>query len=330
MDAHGIEPVGGLVQDEQLGYPFDVPLGPTVALYLLAASREGTNRWTRRSTAAVVTLLVAHLVATAAGGGTFPAIASLHISLEWAVAWFAGERNRLRREQIEELRRRAVRAEAETERERLLAAAEERARIARDLHDSAGHSISVIALRAGTARMRHDDDPERSRLALEAIEDLARQTVTEIDQMVGRLRDSESSPVGVDAPLGLASLDTLIARHAAAGLDVSVDVAGPVRPLGGPVDQATYRILQEALTNAARHGVGRARIEVGFGATGLDLTVVNPVPAVPAAPVPPSKRGHGLIGMRERAMLLGGTLDAERVERTFCLRARLPYAGQPA
>ncbi|MFC7106656.1 sensor histidine kinase [Nonomuraea rubra] len=117
-----------------------------------------------------------------------PGIALSLTPITWAVAWFAGERTRLRREQIAELQERAMRAEREAEQERLLAAAEERTRIARDLHDSAGHAISVIAVRAGAARLRHHQDPDRSLRALEAIEELARQTAGEIDQIVGTLR----------------------------------------------------------------------------------------------------------------------------------------------
>lgn len=142
-----------------------------------------------RTTAAMVALFFAYLAMTAAGDGTFPGIELFHTGLAWAVAWFAGERTRLRREHLTELEERAVRAERETERERRLAVVEERSRIARDLHDSAGHAISVIAVRAGAARLRHDEDPERSRLALEAIEEVARETVADIDGIVGTLRD---------------------------------------------------------------------------------------------------------------------------------------------
>lgn len=306
------------------GYALGVPLGPTAALYLLAASRDAENPWTARTTAAVVALFVAYLATTSASEGTFPGIELLHTGLAWAIAWFAGERTRLQREHIVELEERALRAEREAERERRLVAAGERARIARDIHDSAGHAISVIAVRAGAARLRHAEDPERSRLALEAIEQMARQTVTEIDEIVGMLRDDGSPRRIVEAPPGLASLDTLVERHASAGLDVTIGTAGAQRPVGGPVDQAAYRILQEALSNAARHGTGSARIEVAFRDTGLELTVANPVLVAGRAR---SNGGYGLIGMRERATLLGGSLDAERVNGAFRLRARLPYRG---
>jgi signal transduction histidine kinase len=256
-----------------LGYALGVPLGPAAALYLLAARRDETRPWTPRAAGVVVALFTAFLTATAAARGSFPGVDLVHSGLPWAVAWFAGERTRLRREHIAALEERVVRAEHEAEQERLLAVAEERARIARDLHDSAGHAINVIAVRAGAARLRHPQDPERSRLALAAIEEIARQTVEEIDQLVGTLRDSGSpNSTAVEAPPGLASLDTLIAHYAAAGLAVTIATAGTPQPLGAAIDQAAYRILQEALTNAARHGAGAVRIELVFGDTSLGLT----------------------------------------------------------
>jgi signal transduction histidine kinase len=310
-----------------LGYRIDLLLGPTVALYLLAASRNQETPWTRRTTVTVVGLLLAYLGTTAAAQGTVPVSELLHTGLAWAVAWFAGERTRLRREHVAELSDRALRVEQEAERERLLAAAQERARIARDLHDSAGHAISVIAVRAGTARLRYHQDPDRALPALEAIEQLARHTVEEIDQIVGTLREGGSANGIVEAPPGLASLQGLIAHHRAAGLQVTLDTAGTPRPLGGAADQAAYRILQEALTNAARHGAGSARIELAFGDAAVELSVSNPVPGRG------SQRpggGHGLIGMRERATLLGGNLHIEQSNGAFRVRAQLPDRGQRA
>jgi signal transduction histidine kinase len=308
-----------------LGYPIalPLPLGPTAALYLVAASRDEKHPWTQRSTGAVVALFLAYLGAAALGDSDFPGSGALHTGLAWAVAWFAGERTRLRREHIAELRERALRADREAESERRLAVAEERARIARDLHDAAGHAINVIAVRAGTARMRRD--PQRSQATLEGIEELARNTAGEIDQIVGSLRDRGSENGAVEAPPGLASLDTLVAGHAAAGLEVSVASEGEPRRLEGAVDQAAYRILQEGLTNAARHGTGSARVELSFGEAVLELTVANPAICEGG---PRSNGGHGLIGMRERATLLGGSLDVERAAGVFRVRARLPYGAR--
>ncbi|WP_164903793.1 sensor histidine kinase [Nonomuraea polychroma] len=312
-----------------LDYHSTLVLGPAAALYLLTAGRDRLNPWTWHTTAVVGGLGAAHVGATIAAADGTPGVAALCLTpLTWVVAWFAGERTRLRREQIAELRARAVRAEREAERERLLAATEERARIARDLHDSAGHAISVIAVRAGAARLRHHRDPDRSFQALEAIEELARQTVEEIDQIVGTLRtegpgDNTEGP-GDKTPPGLASLDGLIARHSAAGLRVTLDASGPAPALGGPADQAVYRILQEALTNAARHGAGSAHVELTFDATDVGLTVTNPVRANGARR---HSGGHGLIGMRERATLLGGSLDVEPACDAFRVHARIPYGG---
>jgi signal transduction histidine kinase len=184
--------------------------------------------------------------------------------------------------------------------------------------------LTSIPVRAGAARLRHHQDPDRSLAALLAIEELARQTAEDIDQIVGTLREGGPANGVVEAPAGLASLATLIAHHATTGLNATVDVSGTPQPLGGVADQAAYRILQEALTNAARHGAGTARIELAFGDAAIDLTITNPAPAGSA---PRSSGGHGLIGMRERATLLGGTLDTERAHGAFRVRARIPYGG---
>jgi signal transduction histidine kinase len=307
-----------------LGYRIDLLVGPTAALYLLAATRVHDTPWPKPTMTLIIGSLAAYVGAASAAQGTFAGSELLHTGLAWAVAWFAGERTRLRREHLAELKDRAQRAEQDAERERLLAAAEERARIARDLHDSAGHAISVIAVRAGAARLRHRDDPERSLNALEAIEELARRTVDEIDQIVGTLREGGRTVGTVDAPPGLASLNTLISRHAASGLDVRLETSGATRPLAGAADQAAYRILQEALTNAARHGTGSVLIELAFEDTTVDLIVTNPALAEPGSR---SGGGHGLIGMRERASSLGGSFDTKRVNGAFRVRARIPYGA---
>jgi signal transduction histidine kinase len=182
----------------------------------------------------------------------------------------------------------------------------------------------VIAVRAGAARLRHHEDSDRSLLALEAIEALARQTAAEIDQIVDTLREGGPANGDLATPPGLASLDTLTARHQAAGLEVTVDTSGAPQPLPTATDQAAYRILQEALTNAARHGLGSAHIQLDFGDTGVEVRVTNPVPT-DSSPRPGG--GHGLVGMRERATLLGGNLEADRADSTFRVRAQIPYGG---
>ena len=305
------------------------PIGPTVALYTLATSGDGSRARTRITLAVVVTMLAVHAAASGLADGRFPGAELLFGVLLWGGTWLAGDRARLRRERMAELEERALRAEREAERERRLAAAEERARIARDLHDSAGHAINVILVHAGLGRLRTKEGPEDVREAFETIEEVARETVGEIDQLVGVLREDSSLTNGhneVEPPPGLAALEALLQRHRAAGLGVTAEVAGERRPLSPGVDRGAYRILQEALTNAARHGSGSARVEVEFGPAALDVTVANPVLQGNAAR--PVGGGHGVIGMRERAVGLGGTLDAGVRDGHFQVHARLPLAGE--
>jgi signal transduction histidine kinase len=304
-----------------LDYPDGPPVGAAIALFFLAAAPPETKPPTRVTLTVVIGLFAAHFVVFGLAQGAFPGIELLLGSSLWAAAWFAGDRARLRRERIAELEERALRAEHEAERERRLATAEERTRIARDLHDSAGHAINVILVQAGAARLLHERDPARSRAALETIEEVARDTLGEIDQLVRVLRD-EDARGEVEPPPGLAAVDGLVARHAGAGLDVDVRVRGERRPLPPAVDQAAYRILQEALTNAARHGDSEAAVELAFEPEALLLEVSNPLVAGSA----PGAEGYGLVGMRERAALVGGSLAAGAEDGRFQLRARLPYA----
>ena len=314
------------------GYPGAPPVGPTIALYLLAAGRDAQRPWTRRTTEIVVGMFCVHILAFGVGHNQVPEIQIAFGALVWGLAWFAGERTRLRRQQVADLEHRALRAEREASQDRRLAVAEERARIARDLHDSAAHAINVIAVQAGAARLWHAQDPGRSRAALETIEAVAHRTVAEIDHIVHSLRDdgprSETEHEHVEPSPGLAALDSLLAQHGSAGLPVVVSTSGGRRPLGGAVDRAAYRILQEALTNCARHGAGDARIELCFGQRELEMTVSNAVD--PEAPARLSANGgHGLVGMSERAALLGGELEAGRQNGAFRVHARLPYADTP-
>jgi signal transduction histidine kinase len=295
--------------------PAGPPLGPTVALFSVGAAggRE------RRTLVVVVLVFAAHVTASGVARDAFPA-AELALGITvWGGAWLAGERTRLRRERMAELEERAARAKRDAERERRLAAAEERMRIARDLHDSAGHAINVILVHAGLGRLQTDRDPAAARAAFETIEEVARETVGEIDQMVRVLREDPGD--GVEPPPGIAALDQLVARHRAAGLDIVPTYRGAPRTLPAGVDTAAYRIVQEALTNAARHGDGRVEVDVRFGDDALEVAVANPVAAGAA-----DGDGHGLTGMRERATLLGGTLQAGTREGRFEVHACLPIA----
>jgi signal transduction histidine kinase len=303
--------------------PEGPPIGPTVAVYLMAFSGDGSRARTRLSLAVLAALLALHVVA----GGILGADILFGITV-WGGAWLAGDRTRLRRERMAELEERALRAEREAERERRLAAAEERGRIARDLHDSAGHAINVILVHAGMGRLQTDRDPERAREAFATIEDVARETVGEIDEMVRVLREDASLTGEVEPPAGLASLEGLVEQHRAAGLDVTRSIHGSPRQLPAGVDRGAYRIIQEALTNAARHGNGNARVQIDFGERELGVFVENVL--LPGRPARTEGGGHGLVGMRERAALLGGSLEAGPREGRFEVRAHLPIPEDQA
>src|SRR5262249_21057787 len=162
----------------------------------------------------------------------------------------------------------------------------------------------------------HRQDPDRSLLALEAIEEVARETAAEIDHIVGTLREGGSANGVVEAPTGLASLETLIARHREAGLEVTFDASGTPRRRGAAADRGSKRLPKEAPATAPRHGAGSARIDLAFGDESVEVTVTNPMPD--RRPLPAG--GHGLIGMRERATLLGGTFDAKPTGVAFRVR----------
>jgi signal transduction histidine kinase len=306
-----------------LGYALGPPFGPTIALFYVATDKRTQTR--RAQTAAVlVGLLALHVGVTAITRSTTVPI--LWGVIVWGGAWIAGDQLRQRRQRRAELEERARRTERELERERRLAAAEERTRIARDLHDSAAHAINVILVQAGAARLLQQRDPGAVQEALSTIEDVARETIGEIDQLIRGLREDggdgrDGEPI--EPPTGLAALRTLVARHRAAGNSIEIRAEGQPRPLAPGLDQAAYRIVQESLTNAARHGTGAALVEITYGTNQLELTISNPVPAAVGGEI--SQSGHGILGMRERAALLGGSVEAGRSDGRFRVHARLPY-----
>lgn len=302
--------------------PAGPPLGPTVALFFVAAGEQSRGR-TRLTFALAAILVAAHAAAMALTTSSALVTPIVFGILVWGGAWLAGDRARLRSERMAELEQRALRAEQDAQRERRLATAEERTRIARDLHDSAGHAINVILVHAGMGRLRAQHDAG-VREIFGTIEDVARQTVADIDQLVSALREDDAQPA-VEPPPGLAALDGLLERHRAAGLDVITTIRGDPGDLSPSVDRGAYRILQEALTNTARHGDGKAEVNIAVGQSTLEVSVINPV----CLTTRPRQRGggHGLVGMRERAALLGGSLEATVQNGRFHLHVRLPLAS---
>jgi signal transduction histidine kinase len=310
---------------EGLGYALGPPFGPTVALFYLAADRRTPERL-RRTATTVVALGAVHVGVAAATTSGFPTVAILGAIIIWGGAWIVGDQVRQRHQRLADLRERAERSERDTARERRLAVAEERNRIARDLHDSAAHAINVILVQAGGARLLQDRDPGAVTAALSTIEDVARETIEEIEQLIHGLRttaESTETAAPVELPTGLSSVPTLLERHHAAGMTLDMQVEGSPRPLAPGPDQAAYRILQESLTNAARHGTGRVEVRIAYGQRQLGLTITNPANGNGAGR--PVERGYGILGMRERAALLGGSLHVGARDGRFQVTARLPY-----
>jgi signal transduction histidine kinase len=310
-----------------LGYGLGPPFGPTVALFFVAIDERSRTR-IRETAVVVLGMFAIHVSSTLIPHQRFPTTPILAGVLVWGSAWVIGDQIRQRQRRHADIADRARRSERDMQRERRLAAAEERTRIARDLHDSAAHSINVILVQAGAARLLQQRDPAAVRDALTTIEDVARETIGEIDNLVRTLREDSDADTGetIDPPTGLAALDIVTERMRNAGLAVEVNVEGAHRALPPAVDQAAYRILQESLTNAARHGDGVAVIDIAYIANNLELTVSNPLASGAAGH--DGEQGHGILGMRERAILLGGTLETSAIDGRFRLRARLPYDGR--
>ncbi|MEU8968202.1 histidine kinase [Streptomyces monashensis] len=192
----------------------------------------------------------------------------------------------------------------------------ERTRIARELHDSIGHALTVAVVQAGAARAA--GDPQFTERALDAIEETGRAALEDLERVVGVLREA-GRPAGARPTLGDA--DRLLESARASGAKVDTEVTGPVAALPGPVSREGYRILQEALTNVLRHaGSVPVRVRIAVTDGQLALEVRNPLPA----PVPGPGRGSGLRGIRERAALLGGSARTGPHEGDWQVRAELP------
>ena len=218
---------------------------------------------------------------------------------------------------------RAAEAERAQEEEALRRASEERLRIARELHDVLAHNISLINVQAGVALHLMEERPEQARTALSAIKDASKEALGELRSVLGVLRQVDDVAPRDPAP-GLDHLDSLVSRAEAAGLTVRTEVEGAPRPLPAGVDLAAFRIVQEALTNVARHaGASTATVRVTYGQHDLMVEVHDDGKGV--ASVTTVGTGSGITGMHERAAALGGRLEAgPGSDGGFRVRARLP------
>ncbi|GII01201.1 two-component sensor histidine kinase [Planobispora takensis] len=284
--------------------PSPANLAVLIAMYAVAAYRP--LRW------AVAAGLVAELGLALSFGRipTEPDFETWASTSVFVVAiWIAGIYANTRRRYLEGLEERAERAERERDQQARLAAAAERARIARELHDVVAHNVSVMIVQADGAGYAIDRDPEQARRAVQAISATGRRALAEMRRMVGVLRADEGGAEDYAPQPGLPELEDLIARVRSSGLPVEMRVAGEPQELPEGEQLTVYRIVQEALTNTLKHGGPgtRASVEMEYGVRELVVRVSDDGRGAAALRRP---GGHGLVGMRERAAMFGGRVEA--------------------
>jgi len=254
----------------------------------------------------------------ASNGNTVPAI------LLAAVVWMVGRAVHRREAQVEVLDHRAKQLEREREEKVQAMVAEERTRIARELHDVVAHSVSVMVVQA-QAGPRLVGDPQRTATTFESIEASGREALVELRRLLGILRTGDKH-LAVGPQPGLASLNALVEQVRQAGLAVELRIEGDQAALPPGLDLSAYRIIQEALTNTIKHaGAAKAEIVVRYTPAEIELEILDDGNGPPSSV---NGAGHGLIGMHERAALYGGRLEVgPRAGGGYSVRARLPLGA---
>jgi signal transduction histidine kinase len=294
----------------------------TIVVFLVAAAQFGQLGLSRSGLAgAVLAALALGLVGLRDPDATTGDY--LFVLAVTAIAWLVGFAFHERNRRTAELTERAERAERARETEARAAVAEERARLAREMHDVVAHSLSVMVVQAEAAEAMLASDPERARRPLAAVQQSGRGALAELRRMLGVLREMADEGPALAPQPGLSGLDDLVRQVREAGLPVTVRVEGEPRPLSPGIDLSAYRIVQEGLTNALKHaGPATAEVLVRYGDREIEVAVRDDgLGGEPAS----NGGGHGLIGMRERVALYGGELAAgPRPGGGFVLTARLP------
>ena len=289
--------------------------GVLVATYTLAAHCE---RGVALRTGIVALLVLAPANALSSGRVRWEAAVPAVVAL--GAAWILGDNMRTRRAYLRELEEKAARLEREREENDRRAAAEEQARIARELHDVIAHNVSVMVLQAAGGREVFDADPASARNALAAIESTGRDALAELRRLLGVAGDGSAA---LAPQPGLPHLEALVDQVRAAGLTVELAFEGETRDVPAGVELSAYRVIQEALTNTLRHAfASRAWVVVRTRDGELEVEVVDDGVGPPATA---TIDGRGLVGMRERVALFGGELEAgTRADGGFRVRARFP------
>jgi signal transduction histidine kinase len=242
-------------------------------------------------------------------------------------AWALGRSVRSRQLRAVEAENRVVAVERDREQRLRAVIADERGRISRELHDVVAHGVSVMVLQAGAARQTLDRDTGKVRQLLLTIEQMGRQSLDEMHRLLGILRRADDD-LTLAPPLTLGSIPGLLDDVQQTGLAVRYRIEGDQRPLPPGLEVSAYRIVQEALTNTIKHAdAGHAEVVLRYGADDLELTITDDGRGADRGPGPGR---HGLIGMRERAQLFGGSVTAGAAEpKGWRVRAILPIGGSP-
>ena len=239
----------------------------------------------------------------------------------FGAVWFIGDSVRIRRLYTRTLEQTAALLGREREERARRAVADERERIAREMHDAVTHHVSVIVIQAGGAMRALDRRPSEAREALEAIDRTGRQALTDMRRMLGILGEGESQ----EPMPGLDRLGDLLEQVRSAGLAVELAIEGQRRRLDPGLELSAYRIIQEGLTNSLKHAAGgRARVTVRYDPAALAITVDDERGSGAQAPIEPEHDGRGLVGMRERVAMFRGHFEAGPTGRGFRVQARLP------
>jgi signal transduction histidine kinase len=249
------------------------------------------------------------------------------IPLDFAICWFAGFMLRETADQAQAAEARATVAERDREADALRAVVEERTRIARELHDIVGHSVSVMTVQVSGVRRLLRPGQEQELEALLAVERTGREALTEMRRVVGALRDPDEAPALAPQPT-LSRVKELVANARETGLPVDLEIEGQPVPLPAGVDLTAYRLVQEGLTNTIKHAAAHhADVRVRYDTDHVEIEVSDDGQGGDGADTALNGGGHGLVGMRERVSIYGGDLETgPRAEGGFRLRARLPVA----